>query len=184
MEHDPEGYESLQSHKRRRHVEPGIEANGAPVAMENEGLPAPRQQQDVEMPVEAPVESASVKRGAAAVADNEQRARLRLGAEGKRGQKDDVHDVHPRPRRGPGWIRGGVTSVKAHNFSQNRRKKSRQQFMEARPRVLMFLFILFVAASLRQRTKKTSRCSYFYECGIQPASAGASMKAKPKTLRD
>ena len=52
-----------------------------------------QRRQDVEMPVEAPAESASVKRGSEAVADNEERARLRLRAEGKRGKKHDVQDV-------------------------------------------------------------------------------------------
>ena len=65
----------------------------APVARENEGDPARLEQQDVELPVEAPGESASVKRGSEAVADNEERARLRLSAEGKRGQKYDKQDV-------------------------------------------------------------------------------------------
>ena len=87
MEHDPEGHERLQGHKRRRDVEPEIGANRAPVARENEGDPAPQEQQDVEILGEALVESASVKRGSDAVADNEERARLRLRAEGKRGQK-------------------------------------------------------------------------------------------------
>ena len=45
------------------------------------------------MPVETFVESASAKRGSDAVADNEERARLRLRAEGKRGQKHNMQDV-------------------------------------------------------------------------------------------
>ena len=45
----------------------------APAARENEGDPAPLEQQDVEMPVETLGESASVKRGSDAVADNEER---------------------------------------------------------------------------------------------------------------
>ena len=59
------------------------------------------------MLVEAPAASASVKRGSDAAADNEERARLRLRAEGKRGQKHDMQDVlepqakaRPEPRRG------------------------------------------------------------------------------------
>ena len=60
MEHDPEGHERLQVHKRRRDVEPEIEASRAPVAKENEGDPAPLEQQDVEIRVETPGESASV----------------------------------------------------------------------------------------------------------------------------
>ena len=39
MQHDPGGHERLQAHKRRRDVEPEIEANRAPVARENEGDP-------------------------------------------------------------------------------------------------------------------------------------------------
>ena len=78
MEHDPEGHERLQAHKRRRDVEPEVEVDGAPVARENEGDPALVEQQYVEMPMDTPVESASVKRGSDAVADNEERARLRL----------------------------------------------------------------------------------------------------------
>ena len=39
MEHDPEGHERLQAHKRRRDVEPEIE---------NEGGLAPQERQDVE----------------------------------------------------------------------------------------------------------------------------------------
>ena len=70
-----------------------IEANRASVARENDGEPAPLERQDVEMPVEAPVKSASVRRGLDAVADNEERARLRLRVERKRGQKHDMQDV-------------------------------------------------------------------------------------------
>ena len=40
MEHDPEGRERLQVHKRRRDVEPEVEVDRAPVAEENEGDPA------------------------------------------------------------------------------------------------------------------------------------------------
>ena len=109
MEHDPDGHERLQIHKRRRDVDSEIEANGAPFARENEGDPAPQERQDVQMPVEAPFEPASVQRGSDAVVDNEDRARFRLGAEGKRGQKHDIQDVlkpqaktrvRPEPRRG------------------------------------------------------------------------------------
>ena len=80
------------------------------------------------MSVEALAESASVKRGSDAVADNEERARLRLRAEGKRA-RNMVYKAHwnPRARRRPGWSRGGVRSVKAHNLSQNWRKRSRQK---------------------------------------------------------
>ena len=70
MEHGPECHERLQAHKRRRNVEPEIEANRAP--RENEGEPAPQEKQDVEMPVKAPAESASVKRGSDAAVDNEE----------------------------------------------------------------------------------------------------------------
>ena len=45
------------------------------------------------MPVETLVDSASVIRGSDAVADNEERAHLRLRAEGKQGQKHDIQDV-------------------------------------------------------------------------------------------
>ena len=65
----------------------------APVVRESEGDPARLEQQGVELPVEAPGESASVKRGSEVAADNEERARLRLSAEGKRGQKHDIQDV-------------------------------------------------------------------------------------------
>ena len=41
MEHDPEGHERSQDHKRRRDVEPEIEVDRAPVTSENEGDPAP-----------------------------------------------------------------------------------------------------------------------------------------------
>ena len=93
MEHYPEFHECLQVHKRRRDVEPEVEVDRAPVAGKNEGDPARVEQQDVEMPVETPVESASVKSGSDVVADNEERARLRLRAEGKRSQKHDIQDV-------------------------------------------------------------------------------------------
>ena len=93
IEHDPEGDERLQVHKRRRDAELEVEANRAPVARENEGYPAPQERQDVEMPVEVSGASASVKLGSDVVADDEERARLRLGAEGKRGQKHDMQDV-------------------------------------------------------------------------------------------
>ena len=123
MEHDPEGHERLQAHKRRRDVQLEVGANRAPVVREDEGDPALLERQDAEMPVEAPLESASVKRGQDAEADNEERARLRVRAEGKRGQKHDMQECwNPRPRRGPDWSRGGA-SVKAHNLSQNWRKR-------------------------------------------------------------
>ena len=93
MEHDPEGCKRLHAHKRRRDVELEIEEKGASVARETEGGLALQERQDVEMPVEAIAESASVKRGSDAVADNEERARLRFRAEGKRGQKHDMQDV-------------------------------------------------------------------------------------------
>ena len=57
------------------------------------GDPAPLGRHDVEILVEAPVGSASAKRGSDAVADSQERARLRLRAEGKRGQKHDTQDV-------------------------------------------------------------------------------------------
>ena len=65
----------------------------APITRENEEDPAPLERQDVEMLLEALVESASAQRGSDAVADNEERARLRLRAEGKRGEKHDMQDV-------------------------------------------------------------------------------------------
>ena len=40
-----------------------VEANRAPVARENESDPVPQEQQDVEMLVETPIESASVNLG-------------------------------------------------------------------------------------------------------------------------
>ena len=50
------------------------------------------------MPVEA---SASVKRGSDAVADNEERARLRLRAEGERGQQHEILDAQePQAKTG------------------------------------------------------------------------------------
>ena len=93
MEHDPEGDERLQVHKRRRDAELEVEANRAPVARENEGYPKPQERQDVEMSVEVSGASASKKLGSHVVADDEERARLRLGTEGKRGQKHDMQDV-------------------------------------------------------------------------------------------
>ena len=48
MKHDPEGDERLQVHRRRR--------NRTGHRSQNEGDPAPQERQDVEMPVEAPVE--------------------------------------------------------------------------------------------------------------------------------
>ena len=66
----------------------------APVTRKHEGDPAPVEQHDVEMPVETLVDSTSVICGSDAVADNEEeRARLRLRAEGKQGQKHDIQDV-------------------------------------------------------------------------------------------
>ena len=76
--------------------------------------------------METPVECVSVKRGADTVADKEERARLRLGAEGKRGQKHDVQDVlesQAKTKARP----GGVSNVKALNSSRIWRKRSRIQ---------------------------------------------------------
>ena len=100
--HDREGHERLQIHQRRRDEELEDEVDWAPVARENDGDPALVEQQDVE--------SASVERGSDAVADNEERARLRLRAEGKRSQEHDIqHALEPlaktkarlEPRKGP-----------------------------------------------------------------------------------
>ena len=85
MEHDPEGYERLQVHKRRRDVKCEVEFDRGPVVRENEADPALVEQQYIEIPVGALVESASVKRGSCAVAESEERARLRLRAECQRG---------------------------------------------------------------------------------------------------
>ena len=60
MEHDVEGHERLQVHKRRRDAEPEVEWDQARVVRENEGDPALNEQQDVEMPVEVSGESVSV----------------------------------------------------------------------------------------------------------------------------
>ena len=79
--HYPEGHERLQVHKRRRDAEPELQGDQAKVGREDEGDPALLEEQDAEMPVE--VSSASVKRGADAVDDDEERARLRVRAEGK-----------------------------------------------------------------------------------------------------
>ena len=55
--------------------------------------PALLEQQDVAMLVDVSGESTFVKRGAVAVADDEERARLRRKSEGKRGQKHDMRDI-------------------------------------------------------------------------------------------
>ena len=73
----------MQVHQRRRGVEREVGVDRAPVVREDEGDPALLEQQENETQVETPVESASVKRGRDGVADNEERARLRLRAEGK-----------------------------------------------------------------------------------------------------
>ena len=72
-----DGHERLQAHKSRD-VELEIGANRASVARGHEGDLALQEQQDVEVPVEAPAAPASVKRGSDAVADDEERAHLRL----------------------------------------------------------------------------------------------------------
>ena len=48
------------------------------------------------MPTAMPDESTSVKRGAVAEADEEERARLRRKSEGKRGQQSDMTDILER----------------------------------------------------------------------------------------
>ena len=108
------------------------------------------EQQDVEMPVEVCGEPASVKRGADAVADSEERARLRPRAEGKRGQKHDTQDV-VEPQA---WTKARLGNVEAVNLSQIWRKRSRisrrqflwcvalLRFKQARARVRMFLSLL------------------------------------------
>ena len=96
-------HERFQAHKRWRDAEPEVEGDWAPVEREVEDDPTLLEQQGVEIPVEVSGESAFVKRGADAVADNEERARFRLGAEGKRGQKHDIKDVlEPHPSEDEG----------------------------------------------------------------------------------
>ena len=103
MEHDPEGHERLQVPKRRRDVDYEVEANWALVARENDGDLALLEQQDVEMPVEAFAESASVKRGSDDVADNEERARLRLQHDAKEARNTICKTYwNSRLRRWPG----------------------------------------------------------------------------------
>ena len=78
--------------------------------------------------------------------------------------------------------------MKAHNFSQNWRKRSRQQFKEARARVLMFLLILLW---LRAGVLGTWYKQMFLLLRVsetdQPARAQLehfpSMKARPSNLR-
>ena len=71
-----------------------------------EGDPALLELQYVEISVETPVDSASAKRGSGAVADNEERARLRLRAESNESCIQDVLDPQAKtkarlqPRRG------------------------------------------------------------------------------------
>ena len=60
---------------------------------ENADDPAPLEEKDVPMPSAGSGEFTSVKRGAVAVADAEERARLRLRSEGKRGQNHDIEDT-------------------------------------------------------------------------------------------
>ena len=78
VEHHPEGHERLQVHKRRRDAEPEVEGDRPLAVREDEADPAHQEQQDVEMPVEVSGESTTAKRGADAVADDEERPRLRL----------------------------------------------------------------------------------------------------------
>ena len=100
------------------------------------------------MPVEESAESASVKRGSDAAAGNEERARLRLRAAGKRGQQHDMQEelepqaktkARPETRRG---------QKRESMQSQIWRNRSRRQFLlrvavlrlrEVRSRVLTFL---------------------------------------------
>ena len=98
MKHDPEGHERwpVHKHKQRRNVEPDVEVD------KMRADPALLKQLDVGMLVETLGESASVKRGAEAAADNEERARLRLRAEGKRGQTHDMQDVLGAPSQDDG----------------------------------------------------------------------------------
>ena len=117
-----------QSHTRRRDVELEVEEAQAPVVRENAGDPAPLEQQDVAMPTAISGESTSVKCGAVAKADDEERARLRLRFEGKRSQKHDMEvTMAPRTRPGTGWSPGGARNVKARNLSRIWRKRSRTQ---------------------------------------------------------
>ena len=101
-EHDFEGQERLQARKHRRDFGFEIEANRAPVASENEGDPARKERQDVEMPVETFVEFASVKRGSDVAADNKERDRCdtKVRAPEARNTKCKTH-WNPRSRREP-----------------------------------------------------------------------------------
>ena len=138
MEHDLDGHERLQVHKRRQCVEPEVEVDWALVAREKEGYPAPLEQQDVQMPVEAPGGWASVKRGADAVAHNEERARLPLRAEGKRGQKHDMQDVlEPRAK-----TKARLEPRRGQKRESTQPLLALLRFKEARARVRMFLSIL------------------------------------------
>ena len=56
-----EGHAHQEDHKCRRDAELEVGGTRAPVARENEGDPSLLQQQDVDMPVETPGESAFVK---------------------------------------------------------------------------------------------------------------------------
>ena len=81
-------------HRRKRDVQPEVEGDQAPVVRENAGHPAFPEKQNADA------------HGGTCCTDAvlDERDRLRLRAEGKRGQKHDMEDVlEPTPRRKPSW---------------------------------------------------------------------------------
>ena len=93
----------------------------------NANDPAPLEEQAVAMLTAMSGESPSAKRGTFAGADGEERARLRLRSEGKRGQKHDMEDIVELKAKAKARLEPR-RSVKGHNFSWIwRRRKSRIQ---------------------------------------------------------
>ena len=131
-------------------------------------------------------ESASVKRGADAVADNEERARLRLTVDGKRGQKHDIQDVlEPQAKKKARLEPGrGQKRENTHKPLLIWKRRSRRQFLlfvpllrfqKARARVRMYLSILL--SLFRQMLE--SNLPVLVQLGRR-----ASMKAWPETWRN
>ena len=185
MEHDPEGDERLQAHKRRRDAEPETEANQASVARENEGEPAHQERQDVEMPVEALAESVSCETWIGPVSRQWRTCSLRLGAEGKRGLKHDAHDVlepqaetraRSEPRRGQKRESTQPLPELAEEVTST--------IQEARS----FSVDSSVATRVSVEDMAHTDVPTSTSVGTQPASSGfghfASMKARPKTVRN
>ena len=171
MGHEPEGHERSQVHRRRRDVEPEVEVDWAPVATEKKGDPALVEQQDVEMPVETPVESASVKSGSDVVADNEERAEPRADE-----ARNTIYKTTTKARLEPRRIQKKKHATPPRSGGRGHVDNSCWEWLcsdSTKPQLQYGCSCQFFCGCERGcRRHGINRCPYFDECWNPTGSSG------------